>query len=109
MAPDTLTARKVNDDPPGYRMIYDDGTGPVEVGSVSAMVRHTKQNEKYWHWGVDTMPLMDRGGRVPSGDTWSREAALQAFREAFFRWLDKHADAWPSNRDYMKAMLVGRK
>ena len=31
----TLTARKTNDDPPSYRVIFDDGTGPVEVGSVS--------------------------------------------------------------------------
>jgi hypothetical protein len=45
------------------------------------------------------MPLMDRGGWVPSDDASSREAALQAFREAFFKWLDRHADEWPPNRD----------
>jgi len=31
-----LIARKANDDPPGYRVIFDDGTGPLEVGSISA-------------------------------------------------------------------------
>ena len=30
-----LIARKTSDDPPIYRMTFDDGTGPVEVGSIS--------------------------------------------------------------------------
>ena len=33
------------------------------------------------------MPLMDHGGRPPNGDAWSRDAALQAFRAAFFPWV----------------------
>ena len=97
-----LIARKTSDDPIIYRVIFDDGTGPVEVGSISERTRHTRQNEKHWHWGVDTMPLMDHGGRPPSGDTWSREAALQAFRAAFFPWVNDHADDWPRNRDHIR-------
>jgi hypothetical protein len=54
-----LTARNTNGDPPIYRVIFDDGTGPVEVGSISERTRRTQQNEKFWRWGVDTMPLMD--------------------------------------------------
>ena len=105
----TLTARKVNDDPPSYRVVFDDGTGPLEVGSVSERISHTKQNEVFWRWGVDTMPLMDHGGHVPSGNAWSRQAALRGFRKAFFKWLNDHADEWPGNRDYIKASLVGRR
>ena len=55
-------------------MIFYDGTGPLEVRSVSERTRHTKQSEVYWCWGVDTMPLMDHGGHVPSGNAWSRQA-----------------------------------
>ena len=56
-------------------MIYDDGTGSLEVGSISEMTRHTKHNAVYWHWGVDTMPLMDHGGWVPSPTPAARSAA----------------------------------
>jgi len=50
------------------------------------------------------MPLMDHGGRVPDG-----EDALQAFRAAFFKWVnDLHPGDWQRNRDYIKASLVGR-
>ena len=59
-----LTARKVNDDPPGYRVIFDDGTGPVEVGSISEKTRHT-QSQVYWHWGIDALPRRRR--RVAMG------------------------------------------
>jgi len=104
----TLTARKTSDDPPSYRVIFDDGTGPLEVGSVSERTSHTRYGEVYWRWGVDVMPLMDHGGHVPTGEAWSRETALAAFREAFFKWLNDHADDWPENRDYKKACLVGR-
>ena len=91
----TLTARKTSDDPPSYRVIFDDGTGPLEVGSVSERTSHTRRNQIFWRWGVDTMPLMDHGGRPPTGEAASREPALTAFREAFFRWLDQHAADWP--------------
>ena len=30
-----LIARKSNDDPPSYRVSFDDGTGPVDVGWIS--------------------------------------------------------------------------
>ena len=46
------------------RSTSDDGTGPVEVGSISERVRHVEPRDTYWHWGVDTMPLMDHGGPV---------------------------------------------
>ena len=105
----TLTARKTGYDPPSYRVIFDDGTGPVEVGSVSERTSHTRYGKVYWRWGVDVMPLMDHGGRPPTGEAVSRDAALTAFREAFFRWLENHADDWPENRDYKKASLVGRR
>ena len=42
-----LIARKTSDDPIIYRVIFDDGTGPVEVGSVSERTRHTQRNEVY--------------------------------------------------------------
>ena len=45
-----------------------------------------------WHWGVDIMPLMDHGEHPPSGDAWSGDAALQAFKAAFFKWLNEQAD-----------------
>ena len=94
-----LIARKANDDPPGYRSIFDG----VEVGSISQRDRHTKSNEKYWRWGVDTMPLL--GGGEPSGETWSFEAAREAFRSAFFKWVnDLHPGDWQRNRDYKKAV-----
>jgi hypothetical protein len=94
-----LIARKANDDPPSYRVIFDDGTLPVEVGSIGQRTRQTSRNEVYWHWGIDTMPLI--GGRPPD-DAWSHDAAMQAFRAAFLRWVNEHADDWPCNRDYVE-------
>jgi hypothetical protein len=90
-------------------VIFDDGTGPVEVGSISERISHTKQNQIFWRWGVDTMPLMAHGGHLPSGDAWSRQDALKAFRKAFLKGVNEHADEWPRSRDYMKACSVGRK
>ena len=79
------------------------------VGSVSERTHHTKKSEVYWRWGVDTMPLMGHGGRVPSGEVTTREEALQAFREAFLKWVnDLHPGDWQRNWDYIKASLVGR-
>jgi hypothetical protein len=49
------------------------------------------------HWGVDIMPLMDHGGRPPTGDACSHDAALQAFRAAFFPWINDHAHDWARN------------
>ena len=42
--------------------------------------------------------------RLPEGSRraamWTREAALQAFKEAFMKWLnDLHPGDWPRNRD----------
>ena len=39
-----------------------------------------------WHWGIGILPLMDHGGSPPSGDAWSFESALQAFKTAFIEW-----------------------
>jgi hypothetical protein len=95
-----LIARKVNADPPGYRIIFRD----VEIGSISQRFRHTGDNSVYWHWGVDTLPLL--GGRTePDGDAWSFEAAREAFRAAFFKWVNElHPGDWQRNRDYKKAL-----
>ena len=62
----TLTARKTSDTAPIYRVTFDDGTGPVEVGSISERTSHTKQNQIFWHWGVDILPLT--AVQTPSGD-----------------------------------------
>src|SRR5687768_13370113 len=84
--------------PDSYRIKFDG----VEVGSVSK--RSDLDQREYWHWGVDVMPLMDHGGRPPSGDAWSFEAALEAFKTAFTAW---HAEidpaTWQQNMDYMRA------
>jgi len=63
-----------------------------EVGSISERTQHSQQNQIVWHWGVDIMPLMDHGEHPPSGDAWSGDAALQAFKAAFFKWLNEQAD-----------------
>ena len=64
----------------------------------------------HWHWGVDTMPLMDHGGRPPSGDADTFEAALQAFKAAFTKWHARlYPGDWQRNRDYIKATMRNRK
>jgi hypothetical protein len=63
-----LTLRLANAAAPGYRVEFDG----AEVGSISRQDR--AGNRSVWHWGVDTMPLMDRGGRTPRGDADSFEA-----------------------------------
>lgn len=56
------------------------------------------------------MPLMDHGGHPPSGDVWSFEAALAAFKAAFTKWhAELHPGDWQRNRDYIKASLRGRR
>ena len=52
-----FVARKTSDDPIIYRVSFDDGTGFLEVGSISRRQRHTGHQDVYWHWGVDTLPL----------------------------------------------------
>ena len=34
--------------------------------------------------------------------------ALKAFRKAFLKWVNEHAEQWPRDRDYKKACLEGR-
>ena len=93
-----LIARKVHDDPPSWRISFED----VEIGSISQQQRHTQNNAVCWHWGIDTMPL--HGGRTPGGEAWSFEAAREAFRDAFFKWVNVlHPGDWQRNRDYIKA------
>jgi hypothetical protein len=58
-----LIARKSNDNPRTYRVIFYDGVLRVEIGSIAESARHTRGNKRYWHWGVDTMPLLSHGGR----------------------------------------------
>ena len=90
--------------PDAYRISFDG----IEVGSIAKRTHHIKL-EEHWHWGVDTMPLMDHGGRTPSGDVWSFEAGLTAFKEAFTKWhADLHPGDWQRNRDYIKALARPR-
>ena len=89
--------------PPEFQT-FDDGTGPVEVGSIAERTRHTQRNERYWHWGVDIMPLMSHGGRPPSGNAKTFEAALEAFKAAFTAWhAGREPELWEKNRDYIAA------
>jgi hypothetical protein len=97
--PHQLIARKVNDDPLIYRVWYDG----IEMGSVSHQQDHVSQQWS-WLWGVDTMPLMSRGGKVPSGDAQSLEQALDKFKAAFTIWMEGlHPGDWQRNRDYIRA------
>ncbi len=96
-----FVARKTSDDPIIYRVSFDDGTGFLEVGSISQRRRHTGHQDVHWHWGVDTFPL---AGGNPDGEVWSREAAIEAFRKAFLNWANElHPGQWQRNRDYKKA------
>ena len=101
-----FTDPKPQGNPPTYRVWFYDGTGLVEIGSISEHMLPFNWN--YWHWGVDTMPRMGHGGRAPSGDNWTLEAAKRAFKAAFIKWVNEHADKWPSNRDYIQASRAGR-
>jgi hypothetical protein len=96
-----LIARRASDNPPIYRVTFDDGTGPVEIGSISK--RADIHQRGFWHWGVDILPLMDHGGRPPTGDADTFEAALQAFHAGFTAWHADLAGSWEKNRDYLKA------
>ena len=59
-----LTVRKTDDHQPAYRVLYDDGTGELEIGSIARRTRHTAFPDVVWHWSIDVMPLMDHGGRT---------------------------------------------
>lgn len=92
-----LTVRIANADAPGYRLKFDG----VEIGSISRQDRAGSRS--VWHWGIDTLPLMDRGGRTPRGDADSFEAAKDAFRWGFEQWFaDLPAADWIENRDYIR-------
>ena len=56
--------------PDSYRIKFDG----IEIGSVAKRWQHV-QHYEYWHWGVRIMPLMDHGGRPPSGNA-----------DSFLRW-----------------------
>ena len=93
-----LLLRQANASPPSYRVKYDG----VEVGSISETSSHVTKLT-FWYWGVDTMPLMDHGGRPPSGQTLTLDDAKAAFRQAFPSWLDDLPPVvWERNRDYKK-------
>jgi hypothetical protein len=66
-----FVARKNSETPIIYRVSFDDGTGFLEVGSVSRRTRHTGHQDVHWHWGVDTFPLA-KGN--PDGEVWSASA-----------------------------------
>lgn len=73
-----LTLRRANDDPPSYRVKYEG----VEIGSISKQYQHVEHRD-FWAWGIDSMPMMDHGGRPPSGEARSFERAKKLFQEAF--------------------------
>jgi hypothetical protein len=63
---------------------------------------HVHPIKTYWHWGVDTVPLI--AGRTPDGDTEGFDAALKAFKDAFTRWLAAvPPDKWQSNLEHKRA------
>jgi hypothetical protein len=93
--------RRFNDDPRralGYRVEFIE----VDVRSIARRYQHI-EHRYCWHWGVDTMPLMDHGGRPPSGDAETFEDALLAFKAAFTTW---HAGLepvlWQKNVEYIE-------
>jgi hypothetical protein len=94
-----LTYRKLNGDPPSYRVKFDG----VEIGSIALRTNHLT-NTDYWHWGVDVMPLMDHGGRPPTGDAESFESSLRDFKLAFTHWLaGVPADLWQENLEHKRS------
>jgi hypothetical protein len=95
-----FVARKTSDDPPIYRVSFDDGTGFLEVGSILERMRHTGNRDTYWRWGIDTFSLA-KGN--PEGEVWSLEAGIAAFREAFLKSVNEmHPGTWQRNRDHMR-------
>lgn len=94
-----LTHRKMNGDPPAYRVLFDG----VEIGSIGRRTNHIT-NTDYWHWGVDVMPLMDHGGRPPSGDAASFEIGLHDFKLAFTHWLASVLpEKWQENLEHKRS------
>ena len=82
----------------GNRVKFDG----VESGSVSRR-QHVRQRE-LWHCGIDTMPLMDHGGRPPSGDADTfAEAAVGL--QARLQWHGALPPGlWERNRDYIAGL-----
>jgi hypothetical protein len=81
----------------------------VSVGSISKR-RRLKSQAEFWQWGVDVMPLLDRGGRVPDGEAESFEVALEAFKHAFIKWqAGLPPGEWTRNRDHKKAHAERRR
>lgn len=96
----TFIARKTSDDPVIYRVWFDDGTGELEVGSISERQNHITQIMS-WHWGVDTFPLA-KGN--PDGAVLTFGEAQTAFRDAFLHWVNElEPGSWQRNRDHSKA------
>ena len=100
-----LIARRVNFDPRGYRMVFEE----VEVGSIFKRHQHF-QYRTNWHWDVDRMPLMDCGDRPPSGEEATFQAALDNFRASFFKWVNAQPSGeWVRNRDYLLRPVTERR
>jgi hypothetical protein len=78
-----LTLRRANDDPPSYRVKCDG----VEIGSISKRHHHVEHRE-FWSWGIDTTPMMNHGGRPPTGEARNFEQAKRLFQEAFEKWKE---------------------
>ena len=83
-----LYARQEMDDPPVWRMLFDDDTGPVKVGLIWG------SSPRLWRWGIDHQ-LTEVSSRI-NGTAWDYETALRAFRVAFLKWMDDHTDKWSS-------------
>jgi hypothetical protein len=78
-----LYLRRTNQNPPAYRVLYDG----VEVGSISETRGHVTRIT-FWQWGIDTMPLMDHGGRATqrSGADPGRRQKPRSGRPSWSGW-----------------------
>jgi len=69
-----------------FRLASPDSYRIVSMALKSAPCRKRVSHldhQEHWHWGIDTMPMMDHGGRPPIGDAAKFAAALAAFKAAF--------------------------
>lgn len=92
-----LTYRSVN--PDAFRVSFDGHRRRLDLEAHGSR----QATGSLAPWGVDTMPLMDRGGRGPSGDADTFEIALAAFKAAFTKWpAALPPGLWETNRDYIR-------
>lgn len=102
----SFVARKTSDDPPIFRVWFDDGTGELTIGSISMVENHVSKRVT-WRWGVDTFPLATGN---PAGDVLTFGEAQSAFREHFLKWVNELGPGmWQRNRDHYRASAARHK